>query len=101
MYESGDTTVFNVDAFEMPRGTVLLNLVRRMPGLRYEDGQLTYRDSVIHEIRLNGESFFAHDMKYREYGFEAVPGVQDAGRHAEHGHDEALGGGYDYEKSGE
>ena len=63
MYESGDTTVFNVDAFEMPRGTVLLNLVRRMPGLRYEDGQLTYRDSVIHEIRLNGESFFAHDMK--------------------------------------
>ena len=51
MYESGDTTVFNVDAFEMPRGTVLLNLVRRMPGLRYEDGQLTYRDSVIHEIR--------------------------------------------------
>jgi len=63
MYESGDTTVFNVDAFEMPRGTVLLNLVRRLPGLRYEDGQLTYRDSVIHEIRLNGESFFAHDMK--------------------------------------
>ncbi len=63
MYESGDTTVFNVDAFEMPRGTVLLNLVRRMSGLRYEDGQLTYRDSVIHEIRLNGESFFAHDMK--------------------------------------
>ncbi|MBR6893764.1 MAG: hypothetical protein IKN15_11130 [Bacteroidaceae bacterium] len=63
MYESGDTTIFNVDAFEMPRGTVLLNLVRRMPGLRYEEGQLTYRDSVIHEIRLNGESFFAHDMR--------------------------------------
>ena len=63
MYESGDTTIFNVDAFEMPRGTVLLNLIRRMPGLRYENDQLTYRDSVIHEIRLNGESFFAHDMK--------------------------------------
>ena len=63
MYESGDTTVFNVEAYQMPRGTVLLNLVRRLPGLRYEQGQLTYRDSVIHEIRLNGESFFAHDMK--------------------------------------
>ena len=63
MYESGDTTVFNVDAFEMPRGTVLLNLVRRLPGLRYENGLLTYKDSVIHEIRLNGESFFAHDMR--------------------------------------
>ena len=63
MYESGDTTIFNVDAFEMPRGTVLLNLVRRLPGLRYENGLLTYKDSVIHEIRLNGESFFAHDMR--------------------------------------
>jgi len=63
MYESGDTTVFNVDAFMMPRGTVLLNLVRRLPGLRYDQGVLTYRDSVISEIRLNGESFFANDMK--------------------------------------
>ena len=63
MYESGDTTVFNVDAFMMPRGTVLLNLVRRLPGLRYDDGVLTYRDSVISEIRLNGESFFASDMR--------------------------------------
>ena len=63
MYESGDTTVFNVDAFMMPRGTVLLNLVRRLPGLRYDQGVLTYRDSVIHEIRLNGESFFASDMR--------------------------------------
>ena len=63
MYVSGDTTVFNVDAFEMPRGTVLLNLVRRLPGLKYENGLLTYRDSVIREIRLNGESFFAHDMR--------------------------------------
>lgn len=63
MYESGDTTVFNVDAFMMPRGTVLLNLVRRLPGLRYDNGILTYRDSVISEIRLNGESFFAKDMR--------------------------------------
>lgn len=63
MYESGDTTVFNVDAFMMPRGTVLLNLVRRLPGLRYDRGVLTYRDSVVSEIRLNGESFFANDMR--------------------------------------
>ena len=63
MFEAGDTTVFNVDAFQMPRGSVLLNLIRRMPGLRYEDGVLTYNDSTINEIRLNGESFFKHDMK--------------------------------------
>ena len=63
MFETEDTTVFNVDAFQMPRGSVLLNLIRRMPGLNYEDGVLTYKDSVINEIRLNGESFFQNDMK--------------------------------------
>ena len=63
MFETEDTTVFNVDAFQMPKGSVLLNLIRRMPGLDYEDGVLTYKDSVINEIRLNGESFFKNDMK--------------------------------------
>lgn len=63
MFEKEDTTVFNVDAFQMPKGSVLLNLIRRMPGLDYQDGVLTYKDSVVNEIRLNGESFFRNDMK--------------------------------------
>lgn len=37
MYQKGDTTVFNVDAYEMPEGTVLVQLVRRLPGLRYDN----------------------------------------------------------------
>ncbi len=63
MYEEGDTTIFNVEAFEMPSGSVLLELVRRLPGLLYEDGHLTYNGKDIREIRLNGESFFKHDIK--------------------------------------
>ncbi len=62
MYQRGDTTVFNVDAYEMPEGTVLLQLVRRLPGLRYDDGQLTYKGRTIEEMRLNGDSFFKHDI---------------------------------------
>ena len=62
MYEEGDTTVFNVQAFEMPSGSVLLELVRRLPGLLYENGRLTYKGQDIKEMRLNGESFFKNDI---------------------------------------
>ncbi len=62
MYQSGDTIIFNTDAYEMPTGSVLLELVRRLPGLQYDGKRLTYFGRSIDEIRLNGESFFAHDL---------------------------------------
>lgn len=62
MYQRGDTTIFNADAYETPSGSVLLDLVRRLPGLRYEGGQLTYMGESITEMRLNGDSFFKHDI---------------------------------------
>ena len=62
MYQRGDTVIFNADAYEMPSGSVLLDLVRRLPGLKYENGKMTYMDKDIEEIKLNGASFFKHDM---------------------------------------
>lgn len=62
MYQRGDTIIFNADAYEMPTGSVLLDLVRRLPGLRYTDGKMTYLGRDIEEIRLNGDSFFKRDM---------------------------------------
>ena len=62
MYQRGDTIIFNADAYEMPTGSVLLDLVRRLPGLRYTDGRMTYLGRDIEEIRLNGDSFFKRDM---------------------------------------
>ena len=62
MYQRGDTIIFNADAYEMPSGSVLLDLVRRLPGLRYEDGKMTYLGRDIEEIRLNGDQFFKRDM---------------------------------------
>lgn len=62
MYQRGDTVIFNADAFEMPTGSVLLDLVRRLPGLKLENGKMTYLGQDINEIRLNGDSFFQHDM---------------------------------------
>ena len=62
MYQRGDTIIFNADAYEMPTGSVLLDLVRRLPGLRYENGKMTYLGRDIEELRLNGDSFFKRDM---------------------------------------
>ena len=62
MYQRGDTIIFNADAYEMPTGSVLLDLVRRLPGLKYSDGKMTYLGRDINEIRLNGDSFFKRDM---------------------------------------
>jgi hypothetical protein len=62
MYQRGDTIIFNADAYEMPTGSVLLDLVRRLPGLKYTDGKMTYLGRDIEEIRLNGDSFFKRDM---------------------------------------
>ena len=64
MYMRGDTLVYNTDAFKMPKGSVLLELVRRLPGLYFsENGVLMYMDKRISEIRLNGEGFFTHDLQ--------------------------------------
>lgn len=62
MYQRGDTVIFNADAYEMPSGSVLLDLVRRLPGLQYIGGKLTYMNRDIEEIRLNGDDYFKHDM---------------------------------------
>ena len=62
MYQRGDTVIFNADAYEMPTGSVLLDLVRRLPGLKYSDGKMTYLGRDIEEIRLNGDQFFKRDM---------------------------------------
>ena len=62
MYERGDTIIFNAQAYEMPSGSVLLELVRRLPGLLYDGDELTYNGRKIEEIKLNGDKFFAHDL---------------------------------------
>ena len=58
----GDTTIFNADAFRVSEGAVLLELVRRLPGLRISEGKMTYQGKDINEILVNGEKFFADDI---------------------------------------
>ena len=56
----GDTTVINANAFKTPEGAYLEELLKRVPGLEYDkqDKTMTYNGLPIHEINVNGESFF-------------------------------------------
>ncbi|MQN82455.1 outer membrane beta-barrel protein [Segatella copri] len=56
----GDTTVINANAFKTAEGAYLEELLKRVPGLEYEkqNKTMTYNGLPIHEINVNGESFF-------------------------------------------
>lgn len=58
----GDTTIFNPEAYHLTEGAVLLELVRRMPGLKLSNGKMTYQGKDISEILVNGEKFFADNI---------------------------------------
>lgn len=58
--QKGDTTVFNAGAFPTPEGAYLEALVKRIPGLIYNEKEkkLTYNGYSINEITVNGKEFF-------------------------------------------
>lgn len=63
MFLKGDTLIYNTDAFKMPSGSVLLELVRRLPGIHFNEyGMMLYGDKIISETKLNGQSFFQGNM---------------------------------------
>ena len=57
----GDTTVINADAYRIPEGSNLEELVKKIPGLEYDrqNKTLVYNWLPIAEINVNGEAFFA------------------------------------------
>lgn len=60
MEMKGDTTIINANAFKTPEGAYLEELLKRVPGLEYDkqNKSITYNGLPIHEINVNGESFF-------------------------------------------
>ncbi len=59
-----DTFVFNADAFRMPEGAVLEELVKKLPGVEVaEDGTITHNGKTIKKIMVDGKEFFGDDTK--------------------------------------
>ena len=58
----GDTVVFNSDAYRLPEGSSVEDLVRKLPGVQIgSDGQITVNGKTISRILVNGKEFFDND----------------------------------------
>lgn len=59
-----DTFVFNADAYRLPEGSALEELVRKLPGAEVdENGKITINGKEIKKIMVGGKEFFNNDTK--------------------------------------
>ncbi|MDE6264468.1 MAG: hypothetical protein K2M11_04905 [Paramuribaculum sp.] len=58
-YMSGDTIVYNADAFKLPEGSMLDALIKQMPGVEMnDDGEIFVNGKKVESLLLNGKDFF-------------------------------------------
>ncbi|MBD5252475.1 MAG: hypothetical protein HDS49_05545 [Bacteroides sp.] len=63
-YNRGDTLVYNADAFQLAEGSMLDELVARLPGVELKDGGAIYvNGEYVESLLLNGRNFFKGDNK--------------------------------------
>ena len=59
MFWKGDTIVYNADAFNLPAGSMLDDLIRQMPGVTMnDDGEIFVNGRKVDELLLGSKSFF-------------------------------------------
>lgn len=64
MIHHGDTIIYNADAFNLPEGSMLDQLVRVLPGTTIDrDGQIFVNGKKISSLMLNGNDFFRGNPK--------------------------------------
>ena len=57
-----DTVVFNAETFRVPEGSMLEELIRKLPGYEVaEDGSVTYNGKAVSKILVDGKEFFSED----------------------------------------
>ena len=59
---SGDSIVYNADAYRVPEGSVLEDLVKKLPGAQVdENGGVTINGKKVNKILVDGKEFFFDD----------------------------------------
>ncbi len=57
-----DTLIFNADAFKTPEGSVLEELLRKIPGIEIsDDGGVKFNGRTVSKILVGGKEFFGND----------------------------------------
>ena len=58
VYSKGDTLVYNADAYRTPEGSVVEELVKRMPGAEVDDeGNIKINGKSVSKIKVDGKEF--------------------------------------------
>ncbi len=59
MVIKGDTVIYNADAFNLPKGSMLDELIKQMPGVQLKDnGEIYMNGKKVDYLMLNGKQFF-------------------------------------------
>lgn len=58
MFYKGDTLVYNANAFLLPEGSMLDDLVRQLPGAEIRDGNVYVKGRLVENLLLGGKDFF-------------------------------------------
>ena len=65
MFYKGDTLVYNADAFNLPNGSMLDDLIKQMPGVTInENGQIFVNGRMVDELLLGARSFMGGTSRY-------------------------------------
>ncbi len=57
-----DTLMFNTDAYRVPEGSMLEELIKRLPGVEVdENGDITVNGKTVSRILVDGEEYFGND----------------------------------------
>ena len=55
----GDTLIFNAEAYRLQEGSVLGDLMRRLPGVDVdEEGCIKVKGRTVSQVKINGKDFF-------------------------------------------
>ena len=59
---SEDTVIFNAETFRVAEGSMLEELIRKLPGYEVaDDGSVTYNGKAVSKILVDGKEFFSED----------------------------------------
>ncbi len=58
-----DTVMYNADAFKLPDGALVEELIKKLPGIVIDDdGNYTWNGKSVTQILVDGKEFFGNDM---------------------------------------
>ncbi len=64
VYSKGDTVIYNAGAYKTPEGSVVEELVKRLPGAQVgDDGSITINGKQVKKIKVDGKEFMTGDTQ--------------------------------------